>query len=96
MKNFISKIDPKGAASLAVLFLALINQFLAVGGQSPLPISNDDLSGWVSTGLTGVVALYGWFSNRQLTKSAPDKTNVTSGDASQATKKGGEASEDTK
>lgn len=42
-------IDPKGAASFAVLLLALINQFLAVKGQSPLPISNDDLSGWVST-----------------------------------------------
>lgn len=89
-------IDPKGAASFAVLLLALINQFLAVKGQSPLPINNDDLSGWVSTGLTGVVALYGWFSNRQLTKSTPDKTNVSSEDASQTTKKGENPSEDAK
>lgn len=89
-------IDPKGAASFAVLLLALINQFLAVNGQSPLPISNDDLSGWVSTGLTGVAALYGWFSAHNLTKSPTDKVNASSTDASQSPKTGGEASEDAK
>lgn len=87
-------IDPKGAASFAVLLLALINQFLAVKGQSPLPISNEDLSGWVSTGLTGVAALYGWFSTHNLTKSPTDKSNVSSTGTSQSSKTGGEASED--
>lgn len=89
-------IDPKGAASFAVLLLALINQFLSMKGQGPLPINSDDLNYWVSTGITGVAALYGWFSAHDLTKSPTDKSNVSSTDASQSPKTGGEASEDTK
>lgn len=96
MKNFISKIDPKGAAELAVLFLAIINQFLSMKGQGPLPIKSDDLNYWVSTGFTGAVAIWNAISRSGLTTSLSHKTNVTSGDASQATKKGVKPSEDAK
>ena len=89
-------IDVKGVASLAVLLLALINQFLSMRGQGPLPINSDDLNYWVSTGLTGAVAIFGWFSNLQLTKSMPDNPNATSLDASQMPKKGANPSEDKK
>lgn len=94
MKNL--KIDVKGAASLAVLFLTLINQFLSMRGQGPLPINSDELNYWVSTGLTGAVAIYGWFSNRQLTKSTSQSTNVSSTTDSQSPKKGADSSEDAK
>lgn len=96
MKNFISKIDPKGAAELAVLFLAIINQFLSMKGQGPLPIKSDDLNYWVSTGFTGAVAIWNALSRSGVTTSLPHKSNVTSGDASQATEKGANPSEDAK
>lgn len=96
MKSLMKSIDPKGAASFAVLLLALINQFLAMEGMSPLPISNDDLSGWVATGLTGAAALYGWFDSHHLTKSTDQMANALSEDAAKDAKSGGEASEDTK
>ncbi|WP_304057696.1 phage holin [Levilactobacillus namurensis] len=96
MKNFISKIDPKGAAELAVLFLAIINQFLSMKGQGPLPIKSDDLNYWVSTGFTGAVAIWNALSHSGVATSLSQKTNVTSGDASQATEKGVKPSEDAK
>ncbi|WP_341778581.1 phage holin [Levilactobacillus sp. HBUAS70063] len=82
MKNFISKIDPKGAAELAVLFLAIINQFLSMKGQGPLPIKSDDLNYWVSTGFTGAVAIWNALSHSGVTTSLSQKTNVSSVDAS--------------
>lgn len=96
MKNFISKIDPRGAAEIAVLFLALINQFLSMKGQGPLPIKSDDLNYWVSTGFTGAAAIWNAISRARLTTSLPDKTNVSSESTSQATKKGANPSEDAK
>lgn len=68
MKNFMSKLDPKGIASLVVTLLALINQFLSMQGKGPLPISSDQLNYWVSTDITGAVMVYQYFSNNQLVK----------------------------
>ena len=96
MKDFISKIDPRGAAEIAVLFLALINQFLSMKGQGPLPIKSDDLNYWVSTGVTGVVAIWNALSHAHLTTSLSDKPNVSSVDASQAPKKGANPSDEAK
>jgi len=59
-------------ARLAVLGLAMINQFLAMRGKSPLPISNDDLNYWTSTGITTVVSVYTYFKTNKF--SVPDKT----------------------
>ena len=72
MKNFISKLDPKGVASLVVTLLVLINQALSMQGKGPLPINGDQLNDWVSTGITGVVSLYAYFSNNSLTKKPND------------------------
>lgn len=72
MKDFISKLDPKGVASLVVTLLALVNQALSMQGKGPLPISSDQVNYWVSTGITGVVALYAYFSNNSLTKKPID------------------------
>lgn len=94
MKNL--KIDPTGAAKLVVLLLVYINQILASFGKSPIPISNDDLNIFVSSGITIAYSLYGYFTKPQLTKSTPNKANVTSTNTSQAPKKGANPSEDAK
>lgn len=94
MKNL--NIDPKGAASFAVLLLALINQVLAMNGQGLLPINSDDLNQWVSMGVTGVAALYGWYDKHHLTKSTSLPANSASKDASEGPKKGDNPCEDAK
>lgn len=52
-------------ARLAILGLTMINQFLAMRGKSPLPISNDDLNYWTSTGITTVVSVYTFFKQNK-------------------------------
>ncbi|WP_204120325.1 phage holin [Levilactobacillus wangkuiensis] len=89
-------IDAKGAAELAVLLLAVVNQFLSYRGQGPLPIKSDELNYWVSTGFTGVAAIWNAISRSYLTKSITSKANVLPVTASDTPKKGDEASEDAK
>lgn len=62
-------------ARLAVLGLTLVNQLLAMGGKSPLPISNDDLNYWTSTGITTVVSVWTFFKQNKF--NVPTKKEVT-------------------
>ncbi len=77
----MSKIVPwlkanKGEiARLAVLGLTLVNQFLAMRGKSPLPISNNDINYWTSTGITAVASVYTFFKQNKF--NVPTKKEVT-------------------
>lgn len=83
MNDFVKKLDPKGIASLAVSILVVINQFLSMQGKGPLPIGSDQLNYWVSTGITGVVLLYQYFTKNELLK----KDDYTGGGTKNETKK---------
>lgn len=70
MKN----LDKGTIIRTAVLFLAIINQILAVLGKSPLPISSDQLTDLISTGFTAVTALLAWWKNNDFSAAAREGT----------------------
>lgn len=63
-------------ARLVVLGLSLVNQLLAMRGKSPLPISDNEINYWVSTGITTVVSIYTYFKTNKF--NVPDKTKEVS------------------
>jgi SPP1 family holin len=70
MKN----VDKGTIIRTAVLFLAIVNQVLAVMGKSPLPISSDQLTDLISTGFTAVTAIVAWWKNNDFSAAAREGT----------------------
>lgn len=67
---------------LVVLGLSLVNQMLAMRGKSPLPISDNDINYWVSTGITTVVSIWTFFKQNkfdvpEINDSSKDTKEVT-------------------
>lgn len=52
------------------LALALINQVLAIRGNSPLPISDETVELFVSTAATVVLSIWSWWKNNSFTSEA--------------------------
>lgn len=52
------------------LALALINQVLAIRGNSPLPISDETVELFVSTAATVIMAIWSWWKNNSFTPEA--------------------------
>lgn len=69
MKKIISNLNVGGVTEFAILSLALINQALSMSGRGPLPIDSNQLNYWVSTTLTGIIALVSYFDHNTLVKS---------------------------
>ena len=57
-------------ARTIVLFLALINQFLAVAGKEALPFTNDEVYQIVSLVATFAASAVAWWKNNSFTKAA--------------------------
>ena len=57
-------------ARTIVLFLALINQFLAVAGKEVLPFTNDEVYQLVSLVATIASSAVAWWKNNSFTKAA--------------------------
>lgn len=55
-----------------VLFVALVNQILVMGGKSPLPFEDAEVEMFVSTALTAVASLIAWWKNNSITKEAQE------------------------
>jgi SPP1 family holin len=51
-----------------VLFVALINGFLAMYGKSPLPFSNEQVEMFLSDAFITVAALVSWWKNNYVSK----------------------------
>lgn len=64
------KIDIGTKVRTAALFVALINQVLVALGHSPIPWNSEAVELVVSTGVTGVTALWAWWKNNSFTKKA--------------------------
>lgn len=54
----------------ALLFLALINNVLALFGKSPLPIDDSELENLISLIFTIATALVSWWKNNSFTSDA--------------------------
>ncbi len=50
----------------AVLFLALINQFLVMNGIETLPFTGEELEGFLSGAFTFIAAVIAWWKNNFL------------------------------
>ena len=57
-------------ARTVVLFLALVNQILAVAGKEILPFAEDDIYQMVSLLATFVSAITAWWHNNSFTQAA--------------------------
>ena len=64
------KVKADTIARTIVLFLALINQFLAVAGKEVLPFTNDEVYQLVSLIATFVTSAIAWWKNNSFTKPA--------------------------
>lgn len=73
MKDFISKIDEKSAATFAIMVVALINQALTMAGHPIIQISDDQVSSVVAVVFTIAASLGGFAMNRPLIKKEDDQ-----------------------
>lgn len=59
-----------------ILVVALINQGLTVAGKSVLPISDEQITEFISLIVTIVASLWAWWKNNSFTKAAIEADNV--------------------
>lgn len=64
------KVSTGTIARTIILALALINQFLAFTGHSPIPIPDETVTELVSTIWTVIMALITWWKNQSFTYAA--------------------------
>ena len=50
-----------------ILALALINQFLQIGGKSPIPVADETVQELVSVIFTVVASVWAWWKNNSFT-----------------------------
>ena len=65
-----NKVTSGTIARTIVLFLALINQVLAMRGIQTIPIAEGDVNTLIATGFTVVTALISWWKNNSFTQAA--------------------------
>lgn len=70
MKKTIEYLSTNKAAiaKMAVFILVYINQFLSMTGHDILPISDDQLNDFISTGITLVVSVGTYFTSHGFSK----------------------------
>lgn len=61
-----------------VLFLAIVNQVLAIFGKSIIPIQEEQINMLITTGWTVISALVAWWKNNSFTKAAIEADKVMS------------------
>lgn len=64
------KVKSDTVARTAVLFIALVNQFLAASGREVLPFADDEVYQCISVILTLIASAAAWWKNNSFTKSA--------------------------
>ena len=65
-----TKITSGTIARTIVLFLALVNQILAMCGIQTIPIAESDINTLIATGFTIITALVAWWKNNSFTQAA--------------------------
>lgn len=66
----VPKIDSMTITSTLLLVLALVNNTLQMLGMIPIPVDDKQLALVVSSLFTGVVAIWNWWRNNNITQKA--------------------------
>lgn len=69
-------ITPATIARTVILALALINQVLTVSGKSIIPIGDETIELFISTGFTIATSIVAWWKNNSFTPAAIAADNV--------------------
>ncbi|SFP11826.1 phage holin [Salibacterium halotolerans] len=70
MIQFFKGLDAGTVTRTIIMVVAFINQGLAIFGQSPLPIDEQNLELFVSFIFSAVTAVIAWWKNNNFTKEA--------------------------
>lgn len=65
-----NKITSGAIARTIVLFLALVNQILAMCGIQTIPVAEGDINNLIATVFTIITALVAWWKNNSFTQAA--------------------------
>lgn len=66
----IPTIDIGTKVRSVALFVALLNQFLAMFGFSPIPFDDEQVELVASTVFTGIVSIFAWWHDNDITRKA--------------------------
>ncbi len=66
----MKKIEISTIIRTVLLAVALINQVLTMTGHSVLPVSDEQLTEFITLGFTIVTSLWAWWKNNSFTKYA--------------------------
>ncbi len=69
-KGEIMKISTGTLTRTVLLVLALVNQLLYIAGHSPIPIADEVVIEFISTGAVIVTSVYAWWKNNSFTQKA--------------------------
>ena len=69
MINWIKR-RKKALLNLALLLLALVNQFLQLSGRQVLPVTDEQVATLLSYGFTVLSSLWAYWKNNDITESA--------------------------
>ena len=72
----MSKVKTDTIVRTVVLGISLINQIIVMCGLNPLPFADDERYAFVSTLVTVAAAIWSWWKNNSLTKSAQTADEV--------------------
>ena len=70
------KVKKETIIRTVILVVALINQGLTVAGASLLPISDEEITEFLTLGLTIGASLWSWWKNNSFTKSAIEADEI--------------------
>jgi holin, SPP1 family len=65
-----NKIDLGTIIRTVLLILALINQTLVITGHNVLPISDDQITEFITLSFTIITAMWSWWKNNSITSAA--------------------------
>lgn len=60
----------------AILIVALINQALTVAGKSLIPVTDEQITEFISLAVTICASLWAWWKNNSFTKNAIEADKV--------------------
>ncbi len=64
------KVQTGTIVRTVLLVLALLNQLLMIAGHSPIPIEDETVMEFISTGATIVITAITWWKNNSFTQAA--------------------------
>lgn len=70
------KIKTDTIVRTVILIVALVNQALTVAGKSLIPVTDEQITEFISLAVTIVASLWAWWKNNSFTKNAIEADKV--------------------